>query len=155
MRIIRVTGQFSGVTALWTRLKLQIQQQLLLCASKEGGRHLLRVTPAGMVKFFVRGPDVVNAQVEVDGGGFELRVPHHHLDVADIAAIVQEGGSEGMAEGVATALLAEVRLPNQYAHPQSKTIGNQPGAVGADKKGGAVLGAPKTQREKSTSVTFS
>jgi len=65
----------------------------------------------------MRGPDVLDAQVEVDGSGFELRVPHHHLDVADVAAIVQERSGKRMTEGVATALLAEVRLPNQYAHP--------------------------------------
>lgn len=51
----------------------------------------------------MRRSQIVNVEMEIEGGGFEFDVAEHELDVAQVATIGEQAGGKGVPEHMATA----------------------------------------------------
>ena len=76
-----------------------------------------------------------DADVGVDGRGFELHMTEHRLNVANVAPIAQESGGEGVAQGVTAASLAGQGAANETRDMVSEQAGFQSLAFCVEKDG--------------------
>jgi hypothetical protein len=86
----------------------------------------------------VDGLEFLDADVGVDGGGFELGVSEELLDVADVRAAFEHVRGAGVAEQVRASCAVDVGLLDVAGHLAAEHFGIEAFAVAAEEEGGFV-----------------
>lgn len=77
---------------------------------------------------------VAHIQVDIDGSGFQFRVPQHHLNVANVAATLQQHSGKCVAEQVTTAGFAQPGPDDELMHVRGQPTGMHAAPGRAEKK---------------------
>ena len=99
------------------------RQQELACVDALLSRQLVGVSAAGGVAALVGRFQILHAQVQVKGGGFQFHMTQHQLDVADVAAVLQQASGERVPEQVTTPTLAQLCPLDQVVNMRGEATG--------------------------------
>ena len=103
----------------------------VFCGGGSGGRRLVGGVAAG-----VDFAEVLDADLGVNGGGFEFFVAEELLDDADVGPAFEQMGGATVAQKMATAGAADAGLLEGLADAAAEDVGTEGGAVTGEEEGG-------------------
>ena len=101
----------------------------------------------------MHGFELLDADLGVNGGGFELLVAEELLDEPDVGPAFQHVGGAGGADQVATAGAADVGLSDPFADHAAEHVGIEGLAVAGEEQG-ALAGIERKPRADLVKVAF-
>ena len=104
-------------------VELHWQQELACWVGVLLGGQLVRASAAGRVAALMGRFQILHAQVQVKGPGFQFHMAQHQLDVADVAAVLQQAGGERVPEQMTTPALAQLRPRDQVVNMRGEASG--------------------------------